>query len=110
MASEPKRRRFANGPPRPKYLSAVDADRAVMMILALATEVSALRERLDTHEQLAAGGRLPEPAAVETYTPGADVEAARAAARRSLIERITRVLLEPDSPRIRAASAGEPNE
>jgi len=91
-------------------LSAADADRAVMMILALATEVSALRERLDTHEQLAAAGRLPEPGAVEAYAPDADVEAARAAARRSLIERITRVLLEPDSPRIRAATADDPNE
>ncbi len=110
MASEIKRRRFANGPPRPKYLSAADADRAVMMILALATEVSALRERVDTHEQLAAGGRLPEPSSVETYTPGEDVEATRAAARRSLIERITRVLFESDSPRIRARTAGELSE
>jgi hypothetical protein len=81
-----------------------------MMILALATEVSALRERLDTHEQLAAAGRLPEAAAVEAFTPDEAVEAARAAARRSLIERITRVLLEPDSPRVRAATAGEANE
>ena len=110
MASAPKRRRFANGPPRPKYLSDADADRAVMMILALATEVSALRERLDTHERLAAGARLPEPAAVEAYAPDADVEAARAASRRSLIERITRVLLEPEAPRVRAATAGEPEE
>jgi hypothetical protein len=81
-----------------------------MMILALATEVSALRERLDTHERLAAAGRSPDPAAVEAYTPDEAVEAARAAARRALIEHITRVLLEPDSPRIRAGTAGEPSE
>ncbi len=81
-----------------------------MMILALATEVSALRERLDTHEQLAAGARLPEPAAVEAYAPNEAVEAARAAARRSLIERITRVLLEPDSPRTRAGRPDEQTE
>ncbi len=80
------------------------------MLLALAAEVSALRERLDTHERLAAAGRLPEPAAVEAYTPGEDVEAARAAARRSLIERVTRVLLDPESPRIRAATADHPND
>jgi hypothetical protein len=80
-----------------------------MMILALATEVSALRERLDTHERLAEAGRPPVPAAVESYAAGETVEAARAAARRSLIERITRVLLEPDSPRIRAGAAGEPS-
>jgi hypothetical protein len=110
VASGTKRRRFANGPPRPKYLSAADADRAVMMILALASEVSALRERLDTHEQLAAAGQPPVPASVESYAPNETVEAARAAARRSLIERITRVLLEPDAPRIRAATADQPNE
>ncbi len=81
-----------------------------MMILALATEVSALRERLDTHERLAAGGRLPEAAAVEAFTPDETVDAARAAARRSLIERVTRVLLEPDSPRVRAGTASEANE
>lgn len=104
MPSGIKRKRFANGPPRPKYLAGDDADRAVMMILALAAEVSALRERLDTHERLAAADRLPQPEAVEAYAPPEDVEAARAAARRSLIDRITRVLLEPDHPRVRAAS------
>lgn len=78
-----------------------------MTILALAAEVSALRERLDTHERLAAGDGLPVPAAVEAYVPDETVEAARAAARRSLIERITRVLLEPDSPRMRASMADE---
>lgn len=80
-----------------------------MMILALATEVSALRERLDTHERLAASGSSPVPAAIEAYVPDEAVEAARAAARRSLIERITRVLLEPDSPRIRASMVDEPS-
>jgi hypothetical protein len=70
-----------------------------MMILALAAEVSALRERLDTHEQLAAGGRQPTPDATEGYRPTEAVEAVRAAARRELIDRITRVLLEPRSVR-----------
>jgi len=105
MASSVKRRRFANGPPRPKYLTGVDADRAVMMILALAAEVSALRERLDTHERLAAEGQPARPDAVEAYAPTEGVETARAAARRSLIDRVTRVLLEPDSVRVRAAGA-----
>jgi len=107
MASGIKRRRFANGPPRPKYLTGVDADRAVMMILALAAEVSALRERLDTHERLAAAEELPRPDAVEAYAPTDAVETARAAARRSLIDRVTRVLLEPESVRVRAGEAQE---
>jgi hypothetical protein len=104
VATGPKRRRFANGPPRPTYLTGVDADRAVMMILALAAEVSALRERLDTHEQLAAAGVPAAVDSVESFAPPKDVAAARAAARRSMIDRITRVLLEPESPRVRAAS------
>lgn len=78
-----------------------------MMILALAAEVSALRERLDTHERLAAGEEFPRPDAVEAYAPNAAVEAARAAARRSLIDRVTRVLLEPESIRVRAAGEAQ---
>jgi hypothetical protein len=68
-----------------------------MMILALASEVSALQARLDTHERLAEAGQPPVPGAVEAYLPDESVEAARAASRRSLIDRITRVLLEPGS-------------
>ncbi len=105
MASDIKRRRFANGPPRPKYLGGADADKAVMMILALAAEVSALRERLDTHERLADGNQLPATPSVEAYAPTDAVEAARAEARRSLIDRITRVLLDHESPQRKQADA-----
>lgn len=100
-----KRRRKANGPRRPQYLASPDADRTVMMLLALAAEVSALRERVDTHERLAQSGQPPLPAAIEAYLPSAEVEAARAAVRRSLIDRIARVLLEPETERQTAASA-----
>jgi hypothetical protein len=111
MASGIKRRRYANGPPRPTYLASPDADKAVMMILALAAEVSALRERLDTHERLAAGGALPTPSAVEAYEPPDAVEAARASARHSMIDRITRVLLEPTAPpRAVAAEPAPPSD
>jgi hypothetical protein len=96
VGADTKRRRFANGPARPQYLTAADADKAVMMILALAAEVSALRDRLDTHERLAQHGGSATTAAVEAYAPDDAAEAARAVARRSLIDRLTRVLLEPD--------------
>ncbi len=105
MASDIKRRRFANGPPRPKYLGKADADKAVMMILALAAEVSALRDRLDTHERLADGNQLPASPAVEAYAPSDAVEAARKSARLSLIDRITRVLLDDESPQRNQAAA-----
>jgi hypothetical protein len=111
MASDIKRRRFATGPPRPKYLGSADADKAVMMILALAAEVSALRERLDTHERLADGNRLPATPSVEAYAPTEAVETVRASARRSLIDRITRVLLETEwSPRPAANAEAEPQD
>jgi hypothetical protein len=102
-----KRRRYANGPARPKYLQSQDADRAVMMILALAAEVSALRERLDTHERLADAAQSASIRAVESFEPDASVEAQRAAARRSLIDRVARVLIEPVAPRAAAKSIEE---
>ncbi len=82
-----------------------------MMILALAAEVSALRERLDTHERLADGHQLPATLSVEAYAPTEAVAAARASARRSLIDRITRVLLETESPPRQGTTApGEPQD
>ena len=102
-----KRRRYANGPVRPQYLDSPDADRAVMMILALTAVVSALRERLDTHEKLADAGKPAASASVESFEVPETVEAARAAARRSLIDRVTRVLIEPDIPRMTAKKATE---
>ncbi len=111
MASDIKRRRFAHGPPRPKYLGSADADKAVMMMLALAAEVSALRERVDTHERLAEGNHLPATPSVEAYVPTEAVAAARASARRSMIDRITRVLLETEpSPRQAANTAADPQD
>ena len=68
-----------------------------MMILALAAEVSALRDRIDTHERLADGNLLPTTPSVEAYAPTEAVEGARVSTRRSLIDRITRVLLETES-------------
>jgi len=82
-----------------------------MMILALAAEVSALRERLDTHERLADGNQLPATQSVEAYVPSEAVVATRASARRSLIDRITRVLLETEAPKRQAGNpAAEPQD
>jgi hypothetical protein len=89
-------------------LDNADADKAVMMILALAAEVSALRERLDTHERLVDGNQLPTMPSVEAYVPTEAVEAARKSARLSLIDRITRVLLDDESPQ-RKPGAAQPD-
>lgn len=98
MNAAPKRLRFANGPPRPRYLACQDADTLVLMVLALTAEVSALRDRLDTHEKLANDATLPTSAAVEAFSPEEHDEAARAAARHGLIDRVTRPLLDDRTP------------
>jgi hypothetical protein len=69
-----------------------------MMILALASEVSALRDRLDTHERLAAAGQVATPAAVEAYRAGSEIEDVRTRARLQMIDRVTRPLLEEGRP------------
>lgn len=86
--------RVARGPKRPDYMGNRDLDRFMMMFTALIGEVSALRDRLDTHELLAAAGRVATPEAIEAFEiPGEDT-ARRAAAREAMLRRVFRVALE----------------
>jgi len=84
------RPRKAQGPDRPAYFDSSDIDRVLSVVLALASEVASLRERLDTHERLAPG----LIAAVESYTPTPDAIAARDAWRDAYIKRLFRVFTE----------------
>ena len=85
-----ERARKAIGPDRPVYFDASDIDRVMSVVLALASEVAALRERLDTHERLA-----PERIAqVEAYIPTQETLAAREAWRDAYIHRLFRVFTE----------------
>jgi uncharacterized membrane protein YccC len=86
--------RVARGPKRPIYLGDPDLDRVMMMLTALAGEVSALRDRIDTHEQLALAGQVGTAAAVEAYAPTPEVTQRRADARAAMLNRVYRVLLE----------------
>ncbi len=92
------RLRHARGPARPQYTDSQGADRAVMMVMALSAEVAALRDRLDTHEQLGARGTLATPAAIEAYEASIEVAREREARNHAMIDRITRVLLEDVTP------------
>ncbi len=84
------RARKAIGPDRPIYFDASDIDRVMSVVLALASEVAALRERLDTHERLA-----PELVArVEAYVPDPETLAVREAWRDAYIRRLFRVFTE----------------
>lgn len=85
-----------SGPAQP--LSAADLSQLVAVALRLAMEVSALRERLATHEALLAKHGLLDAAAVDAYAPDGAESAARAAAARALIEALAGDLGAPSSP------------
>ena len=86
-----KRPRKAVGPDRPSYSGEGDADRLMAILLALASEVATIRERLDTHERL---GSVATPGKVEAYQPDSVTEAAREAWRDGYIRRLFRVIKE----------------
>jgi hypothetical protein len=54
---------------RPAYLETPEQDRTLSIVLALAAEVSALRERLDTVERLLDQRGTISRHDIETYTP-----------------------------------------
>ena len=88
------RPRKARGPARPRYLESEDIDRVMLIVTALMSEVSALRDRLDTHEALAAQGVVATCEAVEAFRPDEDCAASREAMREAMLSRVLRVLFE----------------
>ena len=88
------RKRFARGPKRPQYLANAELDKFMMMLNALVIEVSVVRERLDTHEALAAEGKVATEANIEAFRVDADRQAARERRREAMLRRIYRVVLE----------------
>ena len=88
------RSRKATGPDRPKYFDTNDIDRVMGVLLALVSEVAAIRERLDTHERLADEGQMPSGVAVENYGASTSAETDREVWRDSYIKRLFRVITE----------------
>jgi hypothetical protein len=88
------RKRLAKGPARPRYLESRDLDKMMIMLVALMAEVSALRDRLDSHEALADADQLPKTAAVEGYKLTDDRHARREELRTAMLKRVFRVLSE----------------
>jgi len=66
----------------------------MMMMTAMLAEITALRDRVDTHEALAAAGEVASPAAVEAFELDAPRQAAREARRAAVLTRVFRPLLE----------------
>ncbi len=94
-APEPRpRMRAARGPKRPDYMGNPDLDRFMMMFTALLSDVSALRDRLDTHERLAVEGKVATPEAIEAFKPSPEDFSRRSALRDAFLKRIFRVVFE----------------
>jgi hypothetical protein len=94
-ASRPGGRpRKAVGPDRQSYFDAGDVDRVMTVLLALVSEVAAIRERLDTHERLASAGAVASVEAVEAYQADDLAEDQRETWRDAYIRRLFRVITE----------------
>jgi len=85
LMSDPNRERH-------HFIDRVDMDRLVAAILRLTMEISVLRDRLSTHESLAAqhGGYSRDD--VEAYAPTPAENQIRAESRQNLVARIVRDL------------------
>jgi hypothetical protein len=90
------RQRFAKGR-RPYFFADPAVDKLLGMVMALTGEVAVLRERLDTHERLAAKGKKATPANVETYAPDLKVEDAREGLRAAMLARVFRLIAVDDT-------------
>ena len=88
------RRRWAKGHPRPRYLQPEDNDKIMIMLVALMSEVSALRDRLDTHEAISDFGEIATSAAIEAYELTSERHLAREANRQAMLKRVLRAITE----------------
>jgi hypothetical protein len=88
------RRRWARGVDRPTYLQPGDLDRVMVMMVALMSEVSALRDRLDTHEAVAELGKPVTSSDIEAYELTPERQAAREANRQAMLKRVLRAITE----------------
>ncbi|WP_287517678.1 hypothetical protein [Okeania sp. SIO2C2] len=77
---------------RPVYLDNTDNDKLLAIIMALAGEVSVLRERLDTIEKLLVAKSIISSEDIENYQPDAQVNEEREQWRTDYITRILRVI------------------
>lgn len=107
MTEPPSARpRKAKGPDRPAYFNHADIDRVMAILLALASEVASIRQRLDTHERIAADGAAPSIDRVEAYRPDEASATEREAWQAAYIRRLFRVITE-DVEALRGKSEAE---
>jgi hypothetical protein len=76
---------------RPYFFDDPNIDQMMTFILELLTEVSVVRERMDTIERLLDSKTSISRADIEDYRPDADAEAERVAWRDAYIKRVLRL-------------------
>ena len=86
-----KRQIIAKGK-RPYFLNDPASDKLLAMITALVGEFSVLKDRIDTHERLAAEGKVATPENIENYIITDDIEAKRDIARLEILDRVFRII------------------
>ncbi len=90
---------------RPYFFEDPNTDKLLAMILALAGEVSVLRDRLDLHERLAKQGKPGTTENIEAYRLTEAEEDERAAARSKSLDRVLRAIKVDSAEDIAAAEA-----
>lgn len=77
---------------RPIYFENPETDKLLAMVLALAEEVSVLRDRLDTIERLAQIKGLLSAAEIDAYQPDEVAAAEREQQRSAFVARILQIV------------------
>lgn len=88
---------------RPYFFEDPNIDKLLAMVLALAGEISLLRDRLDTHERLARKGLPGTPENIEAYAPSDGEEDERAATRAASLDRVLRIVKQGSLEDVEAA-------
>lgn len=79
---------------RPTFFADPQVDKVLGIVMALAGEVSVLRERLDTVERLAEAKGVFSRQDIETYRPNEQIAEEREQWRKEYIDRVLRVVRE----------------
>lgn len=77
---------------RPYFFDDPSVDKLLSIIMALASEASVLKQRLETHELLAEKGLWATPANIESMEISDDIRQAREQSRAEFLKRVLRVL------------------
>lgn len=77
---------------RPRFHEHDATDRLIAIVLALTSEVSVLRDRLDTVERLGTAAGWLGPGEVDAFVPDQPLREAREAAREAYLGRVLHIL------------------